>query len=137
GHLRAVGRPAPTARHGEAVIEVHAALLRPGAPAPTVDGTVVSSAAAGVVTEVGPGVAGLSVGDAVVLPAVLPCGSCAACRGGRANLCPTRQRPGVDVDGWLAERVVAPADLLVSTAATVPAPLAASVPGVVASAYHA
>lgn len=137
GHLRAVGRPTPDAGPGEAVVEVHAALLRPGAPPPEVDGTVVGSEAAGVVAAIGSGVAGLAVGDAVTLPALLTCGRCPACRAGRANLCPLRRRPGVDVDGWLAERVVVPAHLLVSTAATVPAPLAASVPGTAAIAYHA
>ncbi len=137
GHLRAVGRPAPRAAHGEVVVAVHAALLRPGVAAPAQDGTVVGDHGAGVVHEVGPGVAGLAVGDAVALPALLTCGSCPACRAGRSNLCPTRRRPGVDVDGWAAERVVVRADLVVSTAATVPAPLAASVPGVVAEAAHA
>jgi D-arabinose 1-dehydrogenase-like Zn-dependent alcohol dehydrogenase len=137
GHLRAVGRPAPVAGHGEAVVEVHAALLRPGAAAPPVDGTVVGTEAAGVVVEVGPGVAGLAVGDGVTLPALLTCGRCPACQAGRANLCPQRQRPGSDVDGWLAERVAVPAHLLISTAAAVPAALAASVPGTAAIAYHA
>lgn len=137
GHLRAVGRPAPVAGPGQAVVEVHAALLRPGATPPLVDGTVVGTAAAGVVTAVGAGVGGLQVGDAVALPALVTCGTCGPCRAGRANLCPAGQRPGVDVDGWLAERVVVPATLLVSAAATVPPPLAASVPGVVAEAYHA
>jgi D-arabinose 1-dehydrogenase-like Zn-dependent alcohol dehydrogenase len=137
GHLRAVGRPAPEAGDGEVVVEVHAALLRPGGPPPRVDGTVVGTGAAGVVSTVGAGVDGLVPGDGVVLPALLTCGRCPACRAGRANLCPARQQPGVDVDGWLAERVVVPAHLLVSAAVTVPPPLAASVPAVAAGAYHA
>jgi alcohol dehydrogenase len=137
GHLRAVGRPVPDPGPGEAVIEVHAALLRPGAAPPAVDGTVVGTEAAGVVVALGSGVAGLAVGDGVTLPALLTCGRCPTCKAGRANLCPLRQRPGIDVDGWLAERVAVPAHLLVSTAATVPAPLAASVPGTAAIAYHA
>ncbi|MEX1165173.1 MAG: alcohol dehydrogenase catalytic domain-containing protein [Nitriliruptor sp.] len=137
GHLRAVGRPAPTAGPGEAVVEVHAALLTPGSPPPREDGSVVGADGAGVVTQVGPGVVGLAVGDAVALPALLTCRACAACRAGRANLCPSRRRPGRDVDGWVAERVVVRADQLVSTAATVPPPLAASVPGIVAPAFNA
>jgi D-arabinose 1-dehydrogenase-like Zn-dependent alcohol dehydrogenase len=137
GHLRAVGRPAPAAGDGEAVVEVEAALLRPGAAPPEADGTVVGTSAAGVVTSLGPGVAGLAVGDAVVLPALLTCSRCSACRTGRANRCRSRRQPGVDVDGWAAERVAVPAHLLVSAAATVPASLAASIPGVAASAYHA
>lgn len=137
GHLRAVGRPAPAAAEGEVVVEVHAALLAPRTAPPHVDGTVVGTSAAGVVVALGTGVVGLAVGDAVVLPALLTCARCAACRAGRANLCSQRRQPGVDVDGWAAERVAVPAHLLVSAAASVPAPLAASIPGVVASAYHA
>lgn len=137
GHLRAVGRPSPVAAPGHAVVEVHAALLRPGAPPPVVDGTVVGTDAAGVVAAVGPGVDGLTVGDHVALPALLTCRECPTCQAGRENLCPERRRPGVDVDGWLAERVAVRADLLVSTAAAVPAALAASVPGIAADAYHA
>lgn len=137
GHLRAVGRPVPVARQGSVVVEVRAAVLQPGAAPPAADGTVVGTSAAGVVAAVGPGVAGLAVGDGVVLPALLTCGRCALCRAGRANLCALRQRPGVDVDGWLAELVAVPAHLLVSSPATVPPALAASVPGVVATAFHA
>lgn len=137
GHLRAVGRPAPTAGPGEAVVEVHAVLLRAELPPPAEDGTVVGTDAAGVVVEVGTGVAGLGVGDAVALPALLTCRSCPVCVAGRTNLCPSRVRPGIDVDGWCAERITVRADHLVSTAATVPAPLAATLPGIVADAYHA
>jgi D-arabinose 1-dehydrogenase-like Zn-dependent alcohol dehydrogenase len=137
GHLRAVGRPAPTAGPGEAVVEVHAVLLRAELLPPAVDGTVVGSDAAGVVVAVGAGVVGLGVGDAVALPTLLTCRACPVCVAGRANLCPSRVRPGIDVDGWGAERVVVRADHLVSTAATVPAPLAATLPGIAGDAYHA
>lgn len=137
GHLRAVGRPAPEPGQGEVVVDVHAALLRPGAPPPTVDGTVVGTGGAGVVAALGPAVAGLAVGDSVVLPSLLTCGRCPLCRAGRANLCPDRQRPGIDVDGWLVEQVAVPAHLLVSAPATIPPPLAASVPGVAAGAFNA
>lgn len=43
--------------------------------------------AAGVVTEVGPGVADLEVGDHVVFSFVPSCGTCDYCLGGRAALC--------------------------------------------------
>jgi D-arabinose 1-dehydrogenase-like Zn-dependent alcohol dehydrogenase len=137
GHLRAVGRPAPSAGPGEVVVEVHAVLLRSELLPPAVDGTVVGSDAAGVVAAVGTGVVGLEVGDGVALPALLTCRTCPVCVAGRANLCPSRARPGIDVDGWCAERVVVRADHLVSTAATVPAPLAATLPGIAGDAYHA
>jgi threonine dehydrogenase-like Zn-dependent dehydrogenase len=48
-------------------------------------------------------------GDRVLLPAVLPCGSCAACRTGRENICLNLRMFGNDVDGAYAEYVKAPA----------------------------
>jgi D-arabinose 1-dehydrogenase-like Zn-dependent alcohol dehydrogenase len=137
GHLRAVGRPAPEAGPGEALVEVHAALLDPTAPPPAGDGTVVGTAGAGVVVAVGSSVAGLLPGDGVALPASLPCGRCPVCRAGRSNLCADARRPGVDSDGWLADRVVVPAHLSVSRPATIPAALAATVAGPVATAFNA
>ena len=52
-------------------------------PAPLVMGHEGS----GVVTEVGPGVAGLAEGDHVVLSWVAPCGECRYCRAGREARC--------------------------------------------------
>ncbi|MCL2060788.1 MAG: alcohol dehydrogenase catalytic domain-containing protein, partial [Oscillospiraceae bacterium] len=43
---------------------------------------------AGTITEVGDGVAGLSVGDSVALEPGQTCGECEYCLTGRYNLCP-------------------------------------------------
>jgi len=60
--------------------------LRDGSlPAPLP--AVLGHEGAGVVTEVGPGVEQLAVGDHVVLSWVLPCRSCRLCLAGRAELC--------------------------------------------------
>ncbi|MDD9877645.1 MAG: zinc-dependent alcohol dehydrogenase family protein [Magnetovibrio sp.] len=48
---------------------------------------VLGHEAAGVVREVGPGVADLAVDDHVVMVFVMSCGGCADCLGGRPNLC--------------------------------------------------
>ena len=45
----------------------------------------------------------------MLLPAVLTCGVCAACREGRENICEHNQMFGNHVDGGFAEFVVAPA----------------------------
>lgn len=137
GHLRAVGRPIDGPAPGEVAVEVHAALLDPLAPPPTHDGTVVGRAAAGVVSAVGDAVAGLAVGDGVALPAVLPCRRCPMCRAGRGNLCPDVRWPGIDVDGWLVDRILVPAHQVVSRPASIPAPLAATVAGPAATALNA
>jgi 6-hydroxycyclohex-1-ene-1-carbonyl-CoA dehydrogenase len=49
------------------------------------------------------------VGRAVIVPAVIPCGSCDACRAGRAVLCAQQIMPGNDFHGGFASHVVVPA----------------------------
>lgn len=46
---------------------------------------------------------------AVVVPAVLPCGECAACRAGHNMICPAQVFPGNDVHGGFATHVRVPA----------------------------
>ncbi|MGA8542456.1 MAG: zinc-binding dehydrogenase [Thermoplasmata archaeon] len=67
----------------------------------------------GVVEELGPGNAGRSVGDRVLVPSVIPCGNCDYCRSGRGNICPQLQMPGNHFDGGFAEYVRVPARDLV------------------------
>jgi len=67
----------------------------------------------GVVEEAGPG-AERWRGQPVVVPAVLPCGECDACRRGRYALCPRQIFPGNDIDGGFATHVVVPARHLCS-----------------------
>lgn len=49
------------------------------------------------------------LGRDVVVPAVLPCGECAACRAGRGQICPKQIFPGSDVHGGFASHVRLPA----------------------------
>jgi 6-hydroxycyclohex-1-ene-1-carbonyl-CoA dehydrogenase len=76
-------------------------------PLPLVLGHEVS----GVVEAAGPG-AGEWAGKRVVVPAVLPCGECSACRRGRYALCPAQIFPGNDVHGGFASHLVVPARFL-------------------------
>jgi 6-hydroxycyclohex-1-ene-1-carbonyl-CoA dehydrogenase len=62
----------------------------------------------GRVVAAGPGAAEW-IGRAVVVPAVMPCGECAACRAGRGQVCPKQIFPGSDVDGGFATHVIVPA----------------------------
>jgi len=62
----------------------------------------------GTVVEAGAG-AEPWLGRAVVVPAVLPCGECPACRTGRGQICPTQIFPGSDVHGGFASHVRLPA----------------------------
>jgi 6-hydroxycyclohex-1-ene-1-carbonyl-CoA dehydrogenase len=62
----------------------------------------------GTVVEAGPAGAEL-VGREVIVPAVIPCGECALCRGGRGNVCRSQLMPGNDMDGGFAEFIAVPA----------------------------
>lgn len=62
----------------------------------------------GRVVETGPG-ADAWMGRSVVVPAVIPCGECAACRAGRGPVCPRQIFPGSDVDGGFGSHLRIPA----------------------------
>jgi len=49
------------------------------------------------------------VGREVVVPAVIPCGRCRACREGQGSICPQQVFPGNDVHGGFATHVRVPA----------------------------
>ncbi len=68
----------------------------------------------GTVRAVGAGVPAALVGQAVVVPAVLPCGECDLCRAGRRTICRKQVMPGNDVHGGFASHVVVPARFLCS-----------------------
>jgi 6-hydroxycyclohex-1-ene-1-carbonyl-CoA dehydrogenase len=46
---------------------------------------------------------------AVIVPAVIPCGSCDACRRGKTTICPNQKMPGNDIHGGFATHIVVPA----------------------------
>ncbi|HSL22066.1 MAG TPA: 6-hydroxycyclohex-1-ene-1-carbonyl-CoA dehydrogenase [Vicinamibacterales bacterium] len=52
-------------------------------------------------------------GRTVIVPAVLPCGSCEFCRAGRGNACPDQKMPGNDIHGGFATHLLVPASPLV------------------------
>ena len=60
----------------------------------------------GRVVAAGPG-AEEWIGRAVVVPAVIPCGECAACGAGRGQICPAQVFPGNDVHGGFGSHVMA------------------------------
>jgi 6-hydroxycyclohex-1-ene-1-carbonyl-CoA dehydrogenase len=52
--------------------------------------------------------AGTWLGRSVIVPAVIPCGSCPACRAGRATICRQQFMPGNDGDGGFATHALVP-----------------------------
>ena len=73
---------------------------------------VMGHEAIGVVEEVGADADPTLVGTRVVAMPVVPCGSCARCREGRPNLCPSRRLMGMHFPGAFAEVFAIPATQL-------------------------
>lgn len=48
-------------------------------------------------------------GRAVIVPAVLPCGTCDLCRRGKGTICRSQKMPGNDIQGGFATHIVVPA----------------------------
>jgi threonine dehydrogenase-like Zn-dependent dehydrogenase len=63
----------------------------------------------GYIAALGPGVVGLSEGDAVVVQSVIGCGACEHCDAGYPNHCNRRITLGVHADGGFAEYCAVPA----------------------------
>ena len=62
----------------------------------------------GTVVEAGAGAEAWMNRD-VVVPAVIPCGTCEACRAGRGSICPKQVFPGNDLDGGFGTHLRVPA----------------------------
>jgi len=74
------------------------------------------------------------LGQAVVVPAVIPCGDCSACRSGRATICRQQFMPGNDGDGGFATHVLLPARGLCKVPERLPSGLTLAMLSVVADA---
>jgi 6-hydroxycyclohex-1-ene-1-carbonyl-CoA dehydrogenase len=61
------------------------------------------------------------MGRAVIVPAVIPCGECPACRAGRPTICRHQFMPGNDADGGFATHVLVPARGLCAVPDSLPA----------------
>ncbi|KAI8506307.1 hypothetical protein Bbelb_157340 [Branchiostoma belcheri] len=73
---------------------------------------VLGHEASGTVCQLGEGVTHLNIGDRVAIEPGIPCRQCAACKGGKYNLCPhVKFCATPPVDGSLCRYYVHPADL--------------------------
>lgn len=48
------------------------------------------------------------IGQAVIVPAVLPCGECDLCKRGKGTICAAQAMPGNDIDGGFATHITVP-----------------------------
>ncbi len=62
----------------------------------------------GRVVAAGDGV-GKWLNQAVIIPAVMPCGECDLCKRGKGTICRSQQMPGNDIQGGFASHIVVPA----------------------------
>ncbi|UCH97124.1 MAG: zinc-binding dehydrogenase [Candidatus Aminicenantes bacterium] len=119
--LRIEEVPTPAAGPGEALIKVAACgvchtdlhYLDHGVATfkepPMIPGHEIS----GIVETLGDGVTHVGAGDHVIIPAVLTCGQCSACRRGRENICENMLMVGNNIDGGYAEYIAVPAKDLI------------------------
>lgn len=115
--LRYEEAPDPAVRDRGVVVRVRACAMnhldlfqrrgleRVRIPLPHISGADV----AGEIALVGPGVAGLAVGQRVIVQPGLSCGECARCLAGEDNYCPRYDVLGYQSDGGYAELVAVPA----------------------------
>lgn len=93
--------------------------------------------AAGTIALVGPEVDNFREGNRVLLPTLLTCGQCAACRSGRENICYHVRMFGNDVDGAYAEYIKAPAKSVFILPAEIPLIEGSIVADALTTPYHA
>jgi alcohol dehydrogenase, propanol-preferring len=79
----------------------------------------------------------LAEGDPVLLPAVLSCGSCTACRSGRENICERSVMLGNNVDGGYAEYIAVPAKDVFPLPPEIPLVDAAIIADALTTPFHA
>lgn len=92
---------------------------------------------AGTIAVVGADVEQWSEGDRVLIPAVLSCGQCEACRTGRENICAQSAMLGNHIDGGYAEYVAVPAKDVFHLPEEIPLVEGAIIADAVTSPYHA
>lgn len=119
--LRIEEVPKPTPGPGEALVKVAACgvchtdlhYLDHGVSTfkepPMIPGHEIS----GIVETPGDGVKNVRAGDHVIIPAVLTCGQCPACRRGRENICENMLMVGNNINGGYAEYISVPAKDLI------------------------
>lgn len=99
-------------------------------PLPLVLGHEISGRVVALGESVGPEWRGRNV----IVPAVIPCGVCAACRAGRATICRAQFMPGNDGDGGFATHVRVPFRGLCPVPDSLPPPVSLAMLSVVADA---
>lgn len=98
---------------------------------------VLGHEASGTVEKIGANVTHLKQGQRVLIPAVLTCGRCMACRTGRENICSDMRMLGNHFDGAYAEYVAVPAKDVLDLPASLPLQESSIIADAISTPYHA
>ncbi|MFQ5495033.1 MAG: zinc-binding dehydrogenase [Phycisphaerae bacterium] len=145
GGLRIEDVPVPTAGADEILVKVAACgvchtdlhYIEHGVATFKKPPIILGHEASGTVTAVGSAVNRFSEGDRVLIPAVLTCGHCTACRSGRENICANMTMLGNHLNGAYAEYVAVPAKDVLSLPESVPLQEASIIADAMSTPYHA
>jgi len=141
--MREIARPSPGP--GEILVRVAACgvchtdlhYLDHGVPTFKPPPVVLGHEISGTVVAAGPGADAGIVGKAVLLAPVTTCGSCAACRSGRENVCAAQRMIGNSFDGGYAEYVVTSARDAFALPAELPLLESCVIADALTTAFHA
>jgi 6-hydroxycyclohex-1-ene-1-carbonyl-CoA dehydrogenase len=98
---------------------------------------VLGHEASGIVEKAGASVTNVKEGQRVLIPAVLTCGRCTACRQGRENICAAMTMLGNHFDGAYAEYVAVPAKDVLDLPESIPLEEASIIADAISTPYHA
>lgn len=98
---------------------------------------VLGHEASGWIEAVGANVDRWKQGDRVLIPALLTCGACEACRNGRENICERGLMPGNHINGAYAEYLCVPAKDALELPDDLPLQEACLIADAVSTPYHA
>lgn len=98
---------------------------------------VLGHEASGWIEAVGMNVEHWKPGDRVLIPALLTCGACPACRRGRENICEHGIMPGNHINGAYAEYLCVPAKDAIALPPDLPLQEACLIADAVSTPYHA
>lgn len=137
--------PVPAIGAGEVLIKVAACgachtdlhYIEHGVPTFKKPPIILGHEASGVVEQVGAGVTNVRQGQRVLIPAVLTCGRCTACRQGRENICAEMKMLGNHFDGAYAEFVAVPSKDLLDLPESVPLAEASIIADALSTPFHA
>ncbi|UCE59858.1 MAG: zinc-binding dehydrogenase [Phycisphaerales bacterium] len=98
---------------------------------------VLGHEASGIVEDAGSSVTNVKKGQRVLIPAVLTCGICTACRQGHENVCSDMKMLGNHFDGAYAEYVAVTAKDVLDLPESIPLEEASIIADAVSTPYHA